>query len=137
MRLVQQTTVANWEVGTPELFLNGSWGQVCGATFTAPDAAVACRQLGFGAGAVWPTEQAGRPPRPNPEQPVPPEVVLAGSPGCIGTEQTLLECSSRGSRGTPFGMLDECKDDGIDSRSNVVIACVASEDAGTQSGPKK
>ena len=51
LRLVGQTAVDNWEYGRLEVFLEGSWGQVCDLQFTGPDAEVACRQLGFSAAA--------------------------------------------------------------------------------------
>ena len=47
MRLVGMTNITNWETGNLELFFEGSWGQVCAAGFVGPDAAVACRQLGY------------------------------------------------------------------------------------------
>lgn len=54
VRVVGMTNIANWETGNLELFFEGSWGQVCAAGFVGPDAAVACRQLGYTAGASIP-----------------------------------------------------------------------------------
>ena len=51
LRLVGETTFANWQLGRLEVFFEGSWSQVCGAQVFSSDVAVACRQLGFtGAG---------------------------------------------------------------------------------------
>lgn len=75
---------------------------------------------------------SGRPPRPGPDELMPPDipqVALAGSPGCTGNEQTLLECSNAGSSGTPFGSLSGCKDSGpVDGE--LKVACVTAEDSG-------
>jgi len=49
VRLVNETAISNWVIGRLEVFFEGSWGQVCCTAFHAPDADVACRQLGFGA----------------------------------------------------------------------------------------
>lgn len=143
MRLVEQTTVANWLVGRVEVFVDGSWGQVCGTeTFTTSDAAVVCRQLGYGAGALWPTRIAGRPRRPAPKQPVADEVVLAGSPGCNGTERTLLQCSTEGKRGTPFSSVSGCADfseyaDQVGVNTDVVVACVTADEPGVLQTPRQ
>lgn len=52
VRLVDEAKDANWVTGFLEIFLNGSWRRVCEAAFAAADVAVACRQLGYGAGTV-------------------------------------------------------------------------------------
>eukprot|EP00892_Ulva_mutabilis_P008497 jgi/Ulvmu1/6019/UM260_0003.1 len=54
LRLVNQTTVANWRMGRLEVFFEGSWSQVCGVQFDGADAEVACRQLGLAGGTVLP-----------------------------------------------------------------------------------
>lgn len=133
MRLVEQSAVANWKIGRLELFLDGTWGQVCWDGFTAADARVACRQLGYRAGAVWPTQRTGRPPQPGPEQLVYPEVALGGSPGCNGTEQTLLECSGGARSGRPF-TAEGCygSERTYDTDPGLFIACVATEQTGAE-----
>ena len=94
LRLVDQRTIANWEVGRPEVFFEGSWSQICGIDFDPADADVACRQLGFGMGAVGPltsdSTSVGRD-QFSPKLFVYPEVALR-SPGCNGTEASLLDC---------------------------------------------
>lgn len=134
MRLVQQTTVANWEIGRLQLFLDGFWGKVCGDTFTATDVVVACRTMGYVSGALWPTQISGRPPRPSSDQLMPPDtpqVALAGSPGCTGNEQTLLDCSNAGSRGTIFGSLSGCQAFLPMENEGIEVACVTAEESGT------
>lgn len=109
MRLVEQSSVANWRLGRLEVLLEGSWGQLCSPGFTGLDANVACRQLDFGAGAIAPQTPGGTfaqtrrgsftLPTPVIEQPlVEPEVVLTGGPGCEGSEARLLDCVNPGSQ---------------------------------------
>ncbi len=47
MRLVTITGQSITSAGRLELFYNDQWGTVCDDRFTANDAAVACRQLGY------------------------------------------------------------------------------------------
>eukprot|EP00892_Ulva_mutabilis_P007859 jgi/Ulvmu1/5445/UM223_0006.1 len=98
VRQVGAETRGNWVSGRLELFFEGSWGQVCALDFNAEDADVACRQLGFGAGAVGPAQALtfGNDNRLVPtldpsRRLVFPEVTLTLS-GCNGSEATLLEC---------------------------------------------
>ena len=56
VRLMDHSTVANWQMDRLEVFFEGSWSQVCAREFDGPDADVACRHLGFGAGTVGPNE---------------------------------------------------------------------------------
>eukprot|EP00892_Ulva_mutabilis_P001585 jgi/Ulvmu1/11427/UM076_0001.1 len=90
LRLVNRDSIDNWVQGRLEVFFEGSWSQVCSYAFDAPDANVACRQLGFGAGTVLSefAEDAARP-QPNPR--VYPEVAIS-KPGCDGAEDRLLDC---------------------------------------------
>lgn len=79
--------------GRLEIFFEGSWGQVCASDFNGVDANVACRQLGFGAGTVFPADPArfrGGVPPVRPDRVVPEAVVTAV--GCNGSESTLLDC---------------------------------------------
>ncbi|XP_022110413.1 uncharacterized protein LOC110989982 isoform X2 [Acanthaster planci] len=49
LRLIGNTTRSE---GRLEIFLNGEWGTVCNTSWGLADAHVACRQLGFPAGAI-------------------------------------------------------------------------------------
>ena len=51
MRLVSGQTVGGATTGALQLLCDGAWGAVCKANFGNSDAVVACRQLGFAAGA--------------------------------------------------------------------------------------
>ena len=93
VRLVDQSSVANWQIGRLEVFFEGSWSQVCANAFDGPDATVACRQLGLGAGTVLPADpgrSGGRVPPSNSEMVVPEAAITAV--GCNGSESTLLGC---------------------------------------------
>ena len=93
MRLVQPSTIGNWQVGRVEVFFEGSWSQVCANAFAGPDADVACRQLGFGAGTVVPADAGrvrGRFAPTSSERVVPEAAVTAV--GCNGSESKLLDC---------------------------------------------
>ena len=145
LRLVEQSTIANWVQGRLELFLDGSWGQVCttSASFSGSDVAVACRQLGVSGGAVAPNKPngsfrriAGRfttPPREEPD--VFPEVALLGGPGCSGSEQRLLDCvggdlSPMASRGADACFTGYEYYSAEDPSDGLFIACVAEEETG-------
>lgn len=133
MRLVEGTTVANWQLGRLEIFVEGSWGQVCAIGFGAADADVACRQLGFGAGAVSPSGERGMfvaPAEPlrGSDRLVYPDVALV-SPGCRGTEQTLLSCrggplASEGSASC-FGTDRQGRGRSLMRSQGLILACVA------------
>ena len=84
--MVNVERVANWVTGDLQLFFDGAWGEVCSGLFQGPDADVACRQLGFGAGTVGYFATGGAM-----DFEGSPEVALT-SVGCNGTETTLLEC---------------------------------------------
>ena len=128
LRLVEQSTLSNWQTGRLEIFFEGSWSQVCATNFTGADADVACRQLGLGSGSVLPA-------RPNDVDPIVsefvfPEVALS-APGCNGSEASLLECQPR----RPASRTNrECLDPG-DSSRGLMIACVAEPEAGTYTLP--
>ena len=119
MRLVDETTVANWQMGRLEVFFEGSWSQVCAREFDGPDADVACRQLGFGAGAVGPNRVSSAQLAPETTL-VFPEVAVT-APGCNGTEANLLEC------GPPQRRLGTFDSRGCFDTTNpgLFIACVA------------
>ena len=124
VRLVDQSTVANWQLGRLEIFFEGSWSQVCSSSFDGADADVACRQLGFGAGTVGPKAANGA--QVAGQATVFPEVALTAV-GCNGSEASLLECG-RGRVG-PGSRFDRgCLSD---DSAGLVIACVAEGDTGT------
>lgn len=56
VRLVNQVDVNGYVTGTLQVYVEGAWGAVCTAGFDAPDARVACRQLGFASGLVMPRD---------------------------------------------------------------------------------
>ena len=116
MRLVNETTLENWQVGRLEVFFEGSWSQVCRGAFDGADADVACRQLGYGSGTVFASGTAGVAARS-----VFPEVAVT-LPGCTGAEASLLDCGPEpevpGGRNRPRACFD-----GFDK--GVVLACVA------------
>ena len=90
---MERSTLANWQIGRLEVFFEGSWSQVCANAFDGPDANVACRQLGFGAGTVFPADP-GRPSSrlsPSNSDRVVPEAAVTAV-GCSGSESTLLDC---------------------------------------------
>ena len=94
LRLVDEEEVGAWQVGRLEVFFEGSWGQVCGGAFNAPDAIVACRQLGFATGAPGPLRRnlGGIPSNMGTgDRPVYHKVAIT-SPGCTGTEARLVDC---------------------------------------------
>ena len=120
VRLVEPSTVANWQVGRLEIFFEGSWSQVCARAFNAPDADVACRQLGYGAGTVGPVHARVRGELQLPEAQVFPEVALT-TPGCNGSEATLLDCGPSSVRLTEFQTRDCYSTDS----PGLMLACVA------------
>eukprot|EP00892_Ulva_mutabilis_P004970 jgi/Ulvmu1/2845/UM144_0010.1 len=89
VRLVAQSTVRNWQLGRPEIYFEGSWSQICAASFGAPDAVVVCRQLGYSTGTAN-SFQAGSF-APTDGTLVFSEVAVT-APGCNGAEANLLEC---------------------------------------------
>eukprot|EP00892_Ulva_mutabilis_P001591 jgi/Ulvmu1/11432/UM076_0006.1 len=124
VRLVDESTVANWKLGRLEVFFEGSWSQVCAKEFDGPDANVACRQLGFGSGTVGPNRANGAQPPPASTF-VFPEVAVT-APGCSGTESNLLECGPAPGRLSSFESQDCFGDDG----PGLLIACVADPESG-------
>lgn len=133
LRLVDQMAVANWQVGRPEVFFEGSWSQICAIDFGPEDADVACRQLGFGSGSVGPLELSARF---NvrlfiPKLLVYPEVALR-SPGCNGTESSLLDCpltmQPEGLDTVYSDNGDQCFDS---SGPGLTLACVGESEPGT------
>ena len=89
MRLVNETSITNWQVGRLEVFFEGSWSQVCRGAFDGADADVACRQLGYGAGTV--SVVPGMPASADEHPVVFPEVAIT-LPACRGMEADLLQC---------------------------------------------
>eukprot|EP00892_Ulva_mutabilis_P007854 jgi/Ulvmu1/5440/UM223_0001.1 len=127
VRLVEQSTFANWQLGRLEIFFEGSWGQVCARTFTAADARVACSQLGFATGTVLPARvDSLATGQQLPTTPVP-EVALT-SPGCNGSEASLLDCQPRRPGLNP----SESRECLGDSLRGLEIACVIEPEAGSE-----
>eukprot|EP00892_Ulva_mutabilis_P007291 jgi/Ulvmu1/4934/UM204_0006.1 len=92
LRLIEEAPVANWMTGRLQVFFEGSWSQVCAGSFMAPDANVACRQLGFGAGTIVPQFLSDAERVTLQSTPVFPEIAISAS-RCAGTEERLLDCS--------------------------------------------
>eukprot|EP00892_Ulva_mutabilis_P004105 jgi/Ulvmu1/2066/UM121_0007.1 len=125
VRLVNETAIANWQVGRLEIFFEGSWSQVCRASFDGPDADVACRQLGYSAGSVATTGTAT-----GEVQPVYLEVAVT-LPACNGTESSLLECSLEDAS---FGFLSGSRGCFEDGDAGLLLACVAEPNPGGEEG---
>ena len=131
VRLVAERGVANWVLGRPQIFINGTWQQICAAGFEARDSDVVCRQLGHGAGTVLPFFNVPPDASDNVRGPPLPVGVLVA--GCDGTEEALLECRTGSRDFLPWefsertGVITGCM-----TRSNpgLGIACVAHEEQG-------
>eukprot|EP00892_Ulva_mutabilis_P007276 jgi/Ulvmu1/4920/UM202_0005.1 len=130
VRLVDPSTVANWQMGRLEVFFEGSWSQVCSLDFEEADANVACRQLGFGAGTAGPGQsESFNYANPVPDELIFPEVAIVGL-GCTGTEANLLACPGEMQSSLPFGATSEtCF---YDNDPGLVLACVVEEEAGQE-----
>ncbi len=72
--------------GRLEVYYDGQWGTVCYDGFGAVDAQVACRQLGYTNGTIYP--QAPRSGESTP--------IWLGHVGCTGEEEYLAECRHLG-----------------------------------------
>ena len=73
--------------GRVEVYLNGKWGTVCDDSWSANDAKVVCRQLGYGGTAhalVGATHGEGTGP------------IYYDEVMCTGNEESLDECPHRG-----------------------------------------
>ena len=117
VRLVNETSIANWQVGRVEVFFEGSWSQVCSAGFDGTDADVACRQLGYGVGS-----SAASATGVSEELSVYPEVAIT-LPDCNGSEASLLACGGEVPTGiSRFGATRGCFQDGD---KGLLLACVA------------
>ena len=102
----------------------------CGADrfFNGPDADVACRQLGFGAGTQQPQllRSSGPAAECAPDLDVFPVVNLSG-PGCNGSEATLLGCRADPAFGIGVGSQQECFGTG---RPGLRVRCVVEAEEG-------
>ena len=131
VRLVEERAVDNWVVGRPQIFLEGEWQQICAAGFSRPDADVVCGQLGHGAGTVLPFFDV---PLADPDATDFAPIGVT-TPGCDGTEPTLLECEYD-YVGPPFFSRSRSNVGCRDERSNgLTIACVAMEQQGAPQQP--
>lgn len=91
IRLIDKEMISNWVTGKPQVFFEGSWSQVCAGEFGAPDANVACRQLGYGAGTTVPQFLTDADRVTLRTTAVFPEIGISAS-GCTGSEDRLLDC---------------------------------------------
>ena len=129
---MEQSSVANWQIGRLELFFEGSWGQVCAGSFAAADANVACRSMGFFSGTIGPFDtnfnDLTR------ERLVYPEIAVT-SLGCSGQEMNLLQCPGqvdiRGDDYNRYSMAG-CSDD---SEQALLVACVTAAGNGASIAP--
>ena len=116
LRLFDEEEISNWVTGRLQVFLQGSWSQVCSGEIGAPDANVACRQLGYGAGTVVPPSLVTADRAAMRTNVVFPEVANTTS-GCTGSEDRLVDCNQNST--TIFSR--ECvNSDGY----GVILACV-------------
>lgn len=143
IRLMDERSISNWVFGNLQVFIEGSWGQVCATNFQAADANVACRQLGFGAGTVAP-----RPVPPSEREAllrtnVFPEVAVVGA-SCTGDEARLIDCGAKvqdpNAPLLDYDLLDYY-DENVLSRDcqnsngvGLVVACVAAAQSGAEAG---
>lgn len=133
LRLADEVATGPWLSGRLEIFLEGSWNQVCGLGFDGFDAGVACRQLGYGAGTANTVRRS-----------VVAENRLstvefrgvdgafaevgATLVGCQGNEASLLDC---GGDSILEGLRSrECREDGD---AGLFLSCVASPVEGARS----
>ncbi len=72
--------------GKVEIFYNGSWGAVCATEWSNKDAQVVCRGLGLSGGNAYSGSSQ-----------VPGQPTWMDQVNCVGTEQRLEQCSSKGS----------------------------------------
>ena len=120
LRLVEEESIANWMAGRLQVFLEGSWTQVCGAEFGAPAANVACRQLGFGAGSVVPQDLTDADRAALQAMGIVPQIAVSGS-GCVGSEERLLDCGPD-QPGPDFSFRRDCVNP---NSAGLVLGCVA------------
>lgn len=137
LRLANEKSNENWVFGNLQLFLEGSWGQVCNTNFAAEDATVACRQLGFGAGTIVAQDRRNIDNVPDFAN-VFPEVALVGS-SCTGDEARLVDCGAtiQGPNDDPLDYFDpfdlefDCQNA---ASSGLVLACVKRVLTGNDAG---
>ena len=120
--MVDESPVANWMTGRLQVFFEGSWSQVCSGRFEAAEASVACRQLGFGAGTIFPQFLSGAELGALQSTPVFPEIAITAS-GCTGTEERLVDCDQGFNTELDYVFRLDCLDS---LGAGLVIACVGS-----------
>lgn len=125
--------MSNWQLGRPEVFFEGAWSQICAEGFSAPEADVACRQLGYGRGTVLPIDTGE-----SPDRLVYPEVAFT-SLGCTGTEARLLDCPREPEPAPDSGYSDLVSLQGgcfQDLALGLRIACVSESEEGAKLGQR-
>ena len=129
---MEQSSIANWQIGLLELFFEGSWGQVCASSFGAADANVACRSMGFGSGTVGTVNPNFN--DPTRDRLVKPELAVIRL-GCTGQEGNLLQCPGEmDDPGNDYSRFDSgfCIND---FGQQLVVACVAAAETGARLAP--
>eukprot|EP00892_Ulva_mutabilis_P011625 jgi/Ulvmu1/8835/UM049_0015.1 len=120
LRLFNRTVTGSWVTGMLQVFLDGSWTQVCRGRFGGNDTAVACRQLGYGGGTVVPMAFE----RDQAPFTVAPQVGITAL-GCEGEETRLLDCGN--DNGSPRDFERQCMEAG---NAGLQLACVIAEEEG-------
>eukprot|EP00892_Ulva_mutabilis_P001727 jgi/Ulvmu1/11555/UM078_0048.1 len=93
LRLVGRVDVNGFATGGVQVFLNGAFGAVCTQNFGAPEARIACRQLGFPSGVVLRgilSETVDE--RTAAEREIFFAPFVLGALGCSGEEERLVDC---------------------------------------------
>lgn len=123
MRLVDGGEVSNWKFGKLQVFLEGSWSQVCSTNFGPEAVAVACRQLGYGEGTLLPQPLQEYYYEPLASTIIFPQVGIIGV-DCAGNEERLVDCSTALDTFRDFMLSRDCFSS---DSSGLELACVAGQ----------